>query len=70
MPNAKAMLYDTPKASFTHKDLRALRSCFCLAKKWRKDWEKVQYCSERCRRNKSKPESETTETRLDKDLLR
>jgi hypothetical protein len=33
MPNAKAMLYDTPKASFTHKDLRALRSCFCLAKK-------------------------------------
>jgi len=33
MPNAKAMLYDTPKASFTHKDLRALWSCFCLAKK-------------------------------------
>ena len=23
-------------------------------KKWEKNWEEVKYCSERCRRNKSK----------------
>jgi hypothetical protein len=26
---------------------------FTWRKKWRKDWENVLYCSERCRRNKS-----------------
>ena len=26
---------------------------FAWRKKWEKDWEKVKYCSERCRRNKS-----------------
>ncbi|MBT3462703.1 MAG: DUF2256 domain-containing protein [Gammaproteobacteria bacterium] len=27
---------------------------FAWRKKWRKDWATVQYCSERCRRSKSK----------------
>ena len=26
---------------------------FTWRRKWRKDWENVLYCSERCRRNKS-----------------
>jgi len=26
---------------------------FAWRKKWERDWEQVQYCSERCRRNKS-----------------
>ena len=26
---------------------------FTWRKKWRKDWENVLYCSEKCRRNKS-----------------
>ncbi|MDC0182096.1 DUF2256 domain-containing protein [Candidatus Thioglobus sp.] len=26
---------------------------FSWRKKWRKDWENVLYCSERCRRNKT-----------------
>ena len=26
---------------------------FTWRKKWRKDWENVLYCSERCRRNKT-----------------
>ncbi|MGR5557138.1 DUF2256 domain-containing protein [Vibrio fortis] len=26
---------------------------FTWRKKWQKCWEEVQYCSERCRRNKS-----------------
>ncbi len=25
---------------------------FTWRKKWKKDWEAVKYCSERCRRNK------------------
>ncbi|MDE0472392.1 MAG: DUF2256 domain-containing protein [Ekhidna sp.] len=25
---------------------------FTWRKRWEKDWEKVKYCSERCRRNK------------------
>ncbi|MEL6811646.1 MAG: DUF2256 domain-containing protein [Bacteroidota bacterium] len=25
---------------------------FLWRKKWKKDWEEVKYCSERCRRNK------------------
>ncbi len=27
---------------------------FRWRKKWEKDWDNVKYCSERCRRNKSK----------------
>ena len=27
---------------------------FSWRKKWEKNWEEVKYCSERCRRNKSK----------------
>jgi hypothetical protein len=27
---------------------------FSWRKKWEKTWEEVKYCSERCRRNKSK----------------
>jgi hypothetical protein len=26
---------------------------FLWRKKWEKDWEHVQYCSEKCRRNKN-----------------
>ncbi|MAI54017.1 MAG: hypothetical protein CBC55_06820 [Gammaproteobacteria bacterium TMED95] len=32
---------------------------FTWRKKWQKDWDHVRYCSERCRRNKSKPIRET-----------
>ena len=27
---------------------------FTWRKKWKRDWEQVMYCSERCRRNKHK----------------
>ena len=27
---------------------------FTWRKKWRKDWDNVKYCSERCKRNKNK----------------
>jgi len=27
---------------------------FNWRKKWKKDWEEVKYCSEKCRKNKSK----------------
>ena len=27
---------------------------FSWRKKWERDWEEVKYCSERCRRNRSK----------------
>ncbi|MFT6791416.1 MAG: hypothetical protein ACJA04_000618 [Cellvibrionaceae bacterium] len=27
---------------------------FSWRKRWQKNWEAVEYCSERCRRNKSK----------------
>ena len=28
---------------------------FKWRKKWKKDWENVKYCSEKCRRNNTKP---------------
>ncbi|MEL6867384.1 MAG: DUF2256 domain-containing protein [Bacteroidota bacterium] len=31
---------------------------FAWRKKWAKVWEEVKYCSERCRRNKSKRDVE------------
>ena len=31
---------------------------FAWRKKWAKDWDEVKYCSERCRRNKSKADGE------------
>ncbi|MDA1207612.1 MAG: DUF2256 domain-containing protein [Proteobacteria bacterium] len=39
-----------PKKNCAHCGL-----AFVWRKKWRKDWEQVKYCSERCRRSKMKP---------------
>ena len=39
------------------KDEKVCKVCKNLLpgeKKWKKDWEQVLYCSERCRRNKNK----------------
>lgn len=30
---------------------------FTWRKKWERDWDHVLYCSERCRRNKNRPEA-------------
>jgi hypothetical protein len=30
---------------------------FTWRKKWRKDWDNVKYCSERCQRNKNNEKS-------------
>lgn len=30
---------------------------FTWRKKWKKDWDNVKYCSERCRRNKNNENS-------------
>jgi len=32
---------------------------FTWRKKWRKDWENVKYCSEKCKRNKAKIKDES-----------
>ena len=40
-----------------HKEEKICKVCekpFSWRKKWERDWENVLYCSERCRRNKSK----------------
>ena len=40
------------------KDEKVCKVCkkpFTWRKKWKKDWEQVLYCSERCRRNKNNP---------------
>ena len=33
---------------------KTCRKPFAWRKKWKKDWAKVLYCSERCRRSKNK----------------
>ena len=40
-----------------HKEEKICKVCkkpFSWRKKWERDWENVLYCSERCRRSKSK----------------
>ena len=40
-----------------HKEDKICKVCkktFSWRKKWERDWENVLYCSERCKRNKSK----------------
>ena len=34
---------------------------FTWRKKWKKDWEQVLYCSERCRRSKNRVKYDTSE---------
>ena len=33
---------------------KVCKKTFSWRKKWERDWENVLYCSERCKRNKSK----------------
>jgi len=40
------------KAYLPYKDCVVCGLRFYWRKKWRKDWEHIRYCSERCRRNK------------------
>ena len=36
------------------KNFMVCKKPFSWRKKWERDWENVLYCSERCKRNKSK----------------
>ncbi|WP_201584812.1 DUF2256 domain-containing protein [Psychrobacter sp. HII-4] len=42
------------KANLPQKTCPVCQRPFTWRKKWEKDWEQVIYCSERCRRGKSK----------------
>ncbi|MDR9424334.1 MAG: DUF2256 domain-containing protein [Marinobacter sp.] len=39
------------KAHLPTKQCPVCKKPFAWRKKWAKDWERVRYCSERCRRN-------------------
>ncbi|MBB1321569.1 DUF2256 domain-containing protein [Shewanella vesiculosa] len=41
------------KRHLEHKVCLVCQRPFAWRKKWAKDWDKVKYCSERCRRHKS-----------------
>jgi hypothetical protein len=40
------------KATLPQKLCAACRRPFAWRKKWERDWDKVQFCSERCRKSK------------------
>ncbi|MDA9803871.1 DUF2256 domain-containing protein [Flavobacteriaceae bacterium] len=40
------------KKNLPHKICPVCDRPFSWRKKWKKDWEEVKYCSERCRKNK------------------
>ncbi|MCE2809961.1 MAG: DUF2256 domain-containing protein [Planctomycetaceae bacterium] len=42
------------KSHLPQKKCEACGKLFAWRKKWERDWDQVRYCSERCRRNKSK----------------
>jgi len=41
------------KANLPQKICLICQRPFSWRKKWKKDWEEVKYCSEKCRRNKA-----------------
>jgi len=41
------------KAELPQKNCAACGRPFTWRKKWAKDWPRVRYCSERCRRNRA-----------------
>ncbi|MBB3697509.1 DUF2256 domain-containing protein [Flammeovirga yaeyamensis] len=41
------------KQHLPHKTCPVCKREFSWRKKWKKVWEEVKYCSERCRRNKT-----------------
>ncbi|MEK6479667.1 DUF2256 domain-containing protein [Catalinimonas sp. 4WD22] len=43
------------KSDFPTKICPVCRKPFTWRKKWEKNWDKIVYCSERCRRNKNRP---------------
>jgi len=45
------------KSELPSKICLVCQKTFAWRKKWKKDWEKVKYCSERCRRNKNNEQS-------------
>ena len=47
------------KADLPSKDCVVCGRPFVWRKKWRKDWEQVRYCSERCRRQRSHSATES-----------
>lgn len=42
----------TPKSQLPTKTCTACSRPFSWRKKWKRDWDEVKYCSERCRRMK------------------
>ncbi|WP_114902746.1 DUF2256 domain-containing protein [Kordia sp. SMS9] len=45
----------------THLPTKVCKVCeksFTWRKKWERVWDEVQYCSERCRRNKNKKQND------------
>jgi hypothetical protein len=45
------------KSDLDSKICKTCQKPFSWRKKWAKEWEHVLYCSERCRRNKTKSET-------------
>ncbi|WP_109511680.1 DUF2256 domain-containing protein [Pseudomonas ovata] len=45
------------KADLPHKTCVTCGLPFSWRKRWEKCWDEVRYCSERCRRSKSTPDS-------------
>ncbi|WP_189362401.1 DUF2256 domain-containing protein [Algibacter mikhailovii] len=43
-----------PKKNIPHKICAVCNLNFTWRKKWRNNWNNVKYCSEKCRRNKTK----------------
>ncbi|MGZ0217123.1 MAG: DUF2256 domain-containing protein [Acidimicrobiales bacterium] len=41
------------KENLPEKQCKTCSKAFTWRKKWERDWERVLYCSERCRRNKA-----------------
>lgn len=46
------------KQHLPQKDCQACGRPFAWRKKWERDWERVKYCSEACRRSKNKNEKQ------------
>ena len=57
------------KVNLPQKTCPVCQRPFTWRKKWEKDWEQVIYCSERCRRSKSKNDQINIKFRLSIDKL-
>lgn len=56
------------KSDFPAKTCPVCRRPFAWRKKWRKDWENVLYCSEKCRRASQKKAQEIFRMRTERKL--